>query len=270
METHVRVSEDAPIYITANALMSSEVTLEAALQIAKEAGVDGFELRQELLPQTMPNDKVRDLRTQLELFPSPPVYSTPQPLFSKGHFDPEPVLQTLNGAYSFGCRMVKFSPGEIIPGIPLAGALNAFQTLLSIWQDNTPNVVIMVENDQSAASGNLATWVNLFEQANEVGCPLGLTFDLGNWICVGSSPLQAAHLLGSFVAYIHAKSVECKDGTCISLPIHAADVQYPALAYLPAAVPRAIEFPITAANRTALITTVSIYISWLRSGNFAL
>ena len=157
-----------------------------------------------------------------------------------------------------------------MPGIPLAGALNAFQTLLSVWQENTPDVVIMVENDQSAASSDLTKWVSLFEQAHEVGCPIGLTFDLGNWLCVGSNPLQAAQLLGSSVAYIHAKSVECKDEACISLPIHAASMQYPGLAYLPAAAPRAIEFPITAANRTALISTVQIYISWLRSGNFAL
>ncbi|HET9920094.1 MAG TPA: TIM barrel protein [Ktedonobacteraceae bacterium] len=270
MEKQEQLSENAPIYITANTLMSDDVSLEAALHIAKEAGADGFELRRELLPAMMPDDRVSDLRTQLEMFPSPPIYSTPQPLFNKGHFDPEPVLQTLNEAYAFGCRMVKFSPGEIVPGIPLAGALTAFQKLLSVWQANTPDIVVMVENDQSAASGELATWVRLFEQANEVGCPIGLTFDLGNWLCVGSDPLQAAQLLGNYVSYIHAKSVECKDGICISLPIQTASTPYPGLAYLPVAAPRAIEFPVKAANRAALITTVQSYLSWLRSGNFAL
>ena len=35
------------IYVTANSLMSKDVPLESAVQIAKDAGADGFELRRD-------------------------------------------------------------------------------------------------------------------------------------------------------------------------------------------------------------------------------
>src|SRR5690348_11990605 len=40
--------EGAPIYVTANSLMNDDITLTAAIQIAREAGAEGFELRREL------------------------------------------------------------------------------------------------------------------------------------------------------------------------------------------------------------------------------
>ena len=45
--------EGAPIYVTANALMNDAITLSAAMEIARAAGADGFELRRELLPPTL-------------------------------------------------------------------------------------------------------------------------------------------------------------------------------------------------------------------------
>jgi sugar phosphate isomerase/epimerase len=97
-----------------------------------------------------------------------------------------------------------------------------------------------------------------------------MTFDLGNWTCVGSDAMQAAQRLGRYVAYVHAKAVERKDGQCISQPFRRASTPYPALAYLPPEAPRAIEFPVVGENHEAVSATLRTYIIQLRSGNFVL
>ncbi len=78
------------------------------MQIAKDARADGFELRPELLPPTMQLSEVQNLRLHLEMFSSPPIYSTPHSIFNEGRFECEPLE-----AHSLDCRLVKFSPLEV-------------------------------------------------------------------------------------------------------------------------------------------------------------
>ena len=75
--------EGAPIYVTANALMNDDITLSAAIEIARAAGADGFERRRELLPPTIQPNEIQDLRSQLQTFAIPPAYSIPLPLSRK-------------------------------------------------------------------------------------------------------------------------------------------------------------------------------------------
>lgn len=260
-ETHVPL-----IYVTANSLMSKDVSLESALQLAKDAGADGFELRSELLPSGMQSSEVQRLRLQLEQFLAPPAYSVPRPLFDEGRLQGDFLRQVLAEARSFGCHFVKFPPFGKVPAESEFAALN---TLLSALPQETPHMKIMLENDQTAASAQLAQWVRFFEQAAVFNCPLGMTFDLGNWDCVGVDATEAAQLLGRFAAYIHAKSVEFKDHHWISRPISFSSTPHPALLYLASDAPRAIEFPIAAPDRDTLITSLHTYITWLRAGSFA-
>ena len=257
--------EGAPIYVTANSLMNDDITLNAAIQIARVAGADGFELRRELLPPTMQANETQDIRSQLQTFPSPPTYSIPLPLCKQGRFEPEPLLHALAEAQAFGCRLVKFSPIGMEPGENNFAWLSELRSLL---RSAAADLVVTVENDQGAASGNLELWQSFFEQARAVECPIWMTFDLGNWTCVGSDPIQAAQRLGRYVAYVHAKAVERKDGQCISRPFRTASAPHPALAYLPPDAPRAIEFPLAGEDHEAVSTTLRTYIIWLRSGNF--
>lgn len=257
--------EGAPIYVTANSLMNDDITLNAAIQIARAAGADGFELRRELLPLAMQSAEIQHVRSQLQMFRSPPTYSKPLPLFNKGYFEREPLLQALIEAHAFGCHLVKFSPIGMEPGESTFAGLSELRSLL---QSEATDLVVTVENDQSAASGDLELWESFFEQATALECPIWMTFDLGNLTCVGRDPVQAAQRLGRYVAYIHAKSVERQDQQCISGPIHMTSSAHPALAYLPSYVPRAIEFPITAETHDAVSTILRTYIAWLRSGNF--
>lgn len=257
--------EGAPIYVTANSLMNDDITLNAAIQIARAAGADGFELRRELLPPTMQPNETQDIRSQLQTFPFPPVYSIPLPLCKQGRFEPEPLLHALAEAQAFGCRLVKFSPIGMEPGENNFAWLSELRSLL---RSAAADLVVTVENDQGAASGNLELWQSFFEQATAQECPIWMTFDLGNFTCVGRDPVQAAQRLGRYVAYIHAKSVQRQDGQWISTPIRMNSSFHPALAYLPLQAPRAIEFPITAETHDALSTILRTYFTWLRSGNF--
>ena len=254
------------IYITANSLMSKDVPLESAMQIAKDAGADGFELRRELLPSGMQPFEVQGLRLQLEQFRSPPAYSVPEPLFEEGRLQRDFLLQVLAEARAFGCHFVKFSPFGKVPD---ASEFAALTTILAALQQEAPYIKVMIENDQTAASGQLELWVRFFEQARDFKCPIGMTFDLGNWDCVGVEATGAAQLLGNAVAYVHVKSVEFKDNRWVSRPIHFSAMPHPALLYLAATAPRAIEFPVAAANRADLITRLHTYITWLRAGSFA-
>ncbi len=252
------------IYVTMNALMTDHVTLDSALRMAREAGADGVELRHELLAHPLLKD-LHHLRSQLERFPFPPVYSTPHTFFSDGHVLWQPILHILAEAQLLDCHVVKFSAGT------LSTDEVAFAALLAPpdrWQNQFPNMKVTIENDQSSASGNIANWELFFERATMLTRPIWMTFDLGNWTCVGCDVMQAARALGRYVAYIHVKAVEQKDGQCISQPIHAASTPHPALAYLPSDVPRSIEFPITESDEDSAIAALRAYITLVRSGNF--
>lgn len=261
-EVAVRVSL---VYVTANSLMSKDISLEDAIHVAKDAGADGFELRRELLPTNMQPSEIQDVHSLLEKFPTPPAYSVPSPLFAEGRLKRDFILQALDEARSFGCQLVKFSPIGMEPGNDEFTALTA---LLSQWQQEAPAMRVMVENDQTVASGSLEQWIRFFEQAANFKCPIGMTFDVGNWDCVGVNAVEAAHALGRFAAYIHAKSVERKDGQWIAQPIRPSSSPHPVLKYIAPNVPRAIEFPVASAERTMLIKTLHAYIVQIRSGDF--
>lgn len=110
-----RSTTDPAIYVTANALMTGAVTLDGAIQIAKEAGADGFELRPELLPLPLPPALGEHIRLQLQQFSSPPAYSLPRSIFTDGAFERKPLLQGLGEVRSLGCRLVKFSSLGVDP-----------------------------------------------------------------------------------------------------------------------------------------------------------
>src|SRR2546421_11781803 len=103
-----RPTTDPAIYVTANALITGTVTLDAAIQIAKEAGTDGFELRRELLPLPLPPAMKEHIRLQLQHFSSPPAFSLPRPIFTEGSFERAPLLHSLGEGRSFALHLEKF------------------------------------------------------------------------------------------------------------------------------------------------------------------
>lgn len=257
------VFQTAPVYVTANSLMSDGISLEFALRAAKDAGADGFEVRRELLPQGLQANDSRKLRSLLVGFRSPPIYSTPQALFSERGLRIDVLEQTLLEAHLLGCMLVKFSPGSMNFGGSEAAAP------FSALHNTFPDLTITIENDQNPEHSKSTDWARFFEQITAWNVPLWMTFDLGNWFCNGRDPITAARDLAPYIIYIHTKAVTRKGGRCSSEPLRPASTPHAALAYLPADVPRAIEFPIVGSSRNALVETLRVYITWLRSGNFS-
>ncbi len=253
-----------PIYVTANSLVNERVSLRGAIEIARNAGVDGFEVRRELLPARLDGSEVEAVRQRLQVFPSAAAYSIPLPLFREGRFEHEPLQHALMEARAFGCQLVKFSPLGVERG---ESAFAGLDDLCTLVREEAADMMVTVENDQSLVSGDLDQWTRFFERVPER--LIRMTFDLGNWLCVGGDPLQAAQRLGRYVTYIHAKSVEPRAGQCIAQPIRAAATMHPAFAYLPGNVPRAIEFPISAGTGDETSSALRSYVNLLRSGNFA-
>lgn len=262
MQQRDTILPHAPIYVTANSLMNEGVSLRFAMRAAQDAGADGFEIRRELLPQDIQADDVRELRSQLADFRLPPIYSTPQALFSNKGIRVGVLEQTLREASSLGCTLVKFAPGSMNFGGRAAATFSSMQNTF-------PDLRVTIENDQDPEHSKSAHWARFFERMTAWNCPLWMTFDVGNWLCNGSDPIVAARELAPYVIYIHAKAIAQKDGECTSEPLRPASTRHAALAYLPADVPRAIEFPIVGSDDDALVERLRMYIAWLRSGNFS-
>lgn len=123
--------EGPPIYVTANTLVSDSIQFADAMQIAQDAGADGFELRRELLPLTMQPTEIQGIRSQLQRFRSPPAYSKPLPLFNKGRFEREPLLQALLEARTFACHLVKFASIGMAPGKCCQGTTRSIRAYFS-------------------------------------------------------------------------------------------------------------------------------------------
>jgi hypothetical protein len=68
---------------------------------------------------------------------------------------------------------------------------------------------------------------------------------------------------------MHVKLVARQNNQWVSVPVGPASIPHPVLAYLPASVPRAIEFPLMGKTDEELHRSLSTYISWLRAGKFA-
>lgn len=257
-----------PIYITASALTTSSVSLDDAVRIAAAAGADGFELRSELLPAPTAGLDASTRQLLVQSFHGHLHFSTPVALFPEMTFNRPAVEAALATASLLDCALVKFAPGILPdPNSPEAGSLTA---VLREWNERAPSLQITLENDQTPASGDPAQWARFLGGIRRQGARLGMTFDLGNWTCVGVDVEAAARLLAPHVVYIHAKAVARVGDQWASRPIRPASTMYPPLVLLPQEVARAIEFPVGGSTADGVVSALQRAISLLRSGRFVL
>lgn len=268
-------SSAVPIYIAANALAGPALPFDTAMLVARNAGADGFEVRRELLPPIDCFDPAR-LRHLLAAFPAPPHYSAPIGLFEDGIVQRDALVQLVSEAQSLGCVLAKCGLGTLTALDHRA--LDGLRGALAACEQAAPDVLLAVENDQMPPSGRLDLWIQLFDAIHVGGHTTGMTFDVGNWTCVGVDVTAAARALGSEVRYVHIKRAQRAGSGWQSLPVRPADTLYPALTAIRMDVPRAIEYPLIGVDidtdvKTDIDTitaTAAAAVALVRSGHFTL
>ncbi|HBV38727.1 MAG TPA: xylose isomerase [Erwinia sp.] len=217
---------------------------QAVVPIVAAAGADGIEIRRELFSEA----EIRQLSTLGQAISEAGLaafYSVPEALYTeKGALNPN-LDNHLNEAKQLNARLIKYSLGHYQPG-----------SSASPLRDGLP-LTLVVENDQTDC-GTLAALAPYFSDT----APVGMTFDMGNWLWVGDSPTQAAKQLASFVSYVHVKAATLSDGGWRAIALNEADNLWrETLALLPADVPRGIEFPLEGDD---LVAVTRHYVDLLR------
>lgn len=201
-----------------------------------EAGVTRMELREELF--TGREDLValgEAIRSQgLEC-----LYSAPLELWLDGQNAPNPELEpTLQRATACGAPWLKVSLGHLTEDSDIA----ALADLLARY-----DVHLLVENDQTPQGGRLEPLVRFFARIDALQMPIGMTFDIGNWLWQAQSASAAAQQLGRYVEYVHCKAVSRNTaGKLIAVPPRQTDLHLweQLLKHMPLGLPRAVEYPL--------------------------
>lgn len=272
-------SRAAAVYIAANALADPALPLDTAVNVARHAGADGFEARRELLPSPNRLDYDR-IRRLLATLPAAPHFSAPIALFADGIVQRNALVRLVSEARSLGCVLAKCGLGTL--STLDHRVLDGLREALAACSQAAPDVALTVENDQLPPSGRLDLWTQLFAAIHASGQTTGMTFDMGNWACVGVDAMVAARALGSEVRYVHVKRVELVGNGWQSLPVRPSGTICPALTTMRADVPRAIEYPLIGAEiamgaRTATdiipasaTAAAMAAVTLVRSGHFSL
>lgn len=240
-------TSDAPATLVATSAYGHEAIAAhdhtAVLSWLAAAGADGVEIRRELLPPDFADfiglgQACADLGLAI-------VYSAPERLWEVDQFatylDKQLIEATALGAVAVKIPMGHYPGGSQVDWAALRERLAAAPPLL-------------IENDQTPEGGTLEPLAACFEDAASAGCPLGMTFDIGNWLWTGNDPLAAAKRLGPFVRYLHCKGVVCdQEHLRASVPDDGELAAWcTLLTHLPTQVPRTIEYPLQGQDLAAI------------------
>lgn len=212
---------------------------DAFISLLAASGASRIELREELFTHEDFPSLARSIKAQgLEC-----LYSAPLELWLQDQSRPNPELEaTLVRAQACGAQWLKVSLGHFTHECDLEG-LGA--------QLARHGVQLLVENDQTAHGGIIAPFCDFFAQVQLLDLNIAMTFDVGNWQWQAQNVLSAAQQLGCYVHYVHFKAVtRTASGKCVAIPPLEADLPEwrAVLAYMPEAVPRAIEYPLQGAD----------------------
>lgn len=227
---------------------------------AARAGANGFEVRRELFGDDADAapDALRQLGDEIRALGLWAVFSTPATLFADdGALDLDALNLALDEAAALDARIVKLQLGGTQTGTATdAATLDRALTAIS-----TSGAQVVVENGQLRAGGTIDAFASLFSALPEAPRALTMTFDTGNWLWAGETPLDAAARLTPYVTYVHCKAVTGEGARRFAVAPAADDAHFAALlAALPADVPRGIEFPFDPA---ALEADAAAKVAWL-------
>jgi sugar phosphate isomerase/epimerase len=233
------------IYIVARTLIAPRRPLPRVISAALEAGADGVELPQAVVPMLMNPDDIEDLPQ----FNAPPVLDAMQPLFADSQVRHDALLTTVLQAHALGCRLVTFPLGDV-SGLT-SETLDSLRVTLNIAYTDAPGVQVAVANDRAPAMAGASVLPWLLDQAAEWEHPMRLTFDLDNWIAMGIDAVRAAKELGRYVVHIRVGQNALESSTLREeLPLARV------LELLPANAPRALVPDETTADHAQLVAVL--------------
>ncbi|SDG45674.1 Xylose isomerase-like TIM barrel [Onishia taeanensis] len=214
----------------------------AILPWLKAAGANGVEVRRELLPEGF--DDFEALGEACAEQSLGLIYSAADALWHGDSLAPG-LMTRLEESRRLGAAAVKFSLGQYASDASPSPRADAWQRLnQQLEQPKTP--LLLVENDQTQDGGTIAPLAATLADAEAAGCPLYMTFDIGNWHWVGADPLAAAERLGPYVRYLHCKGVVFGQGRPHASVPDAEELKgwQGLMAHFPQGVTRAIEYPL--------------------------
>jgi sugar phosphate isomerase/epimerase len=227
-----------PVVISLSSFGATEVKRQGQawfVNVVRNAGADGVEIRSELLSQP-------DVELPLiakHCIGLKTIYSCAEPLFSpEGDLADGSLEQAVRNARAIGAEVIKFSIGGGAKAAP--GHIRRLADSL-----RGSALPVLIENDQSNAAGSVCQLQRFFRKASDHGLDLGMTFDMGNWHWAGECPLIAAAQFSDRIQYVHTKGVIKQATRWIAVPI--ANSQSPwksILDAMPANCPWAVEFPL--------------------------
>jgi sugar phosphate isomerase/epimerase len=204
-----------------------------------EAGVTRIELREELFVEPPSHEALAQLAADIRTQGLECLYSAPLELWLEGQTQPNPELEpTLRRAAASGAAWLKVSLGHLCEDSDIAGLADCLAR---------HDVHLLVENDQTPQGGRIEPFTRFFSRIDALRLPIGMTFDIGNWMWQEQSANDAAQQLGRYVEYVHCKAVSRNAvGKLIAVPPRQADLHLweQLLKHMPAGLPRAVEYPL--------------------------
>jgi sugar phosphate isomerase/epimerase len=201
-----------------------------------EAGVTRIELREELFNG---REDLAALGEAIHAQGLECLYSAPLELWLDGQRQPNPALEpTLQRASTCGAAWLKVSLGHLTEDSDVASLADRLARY---------DVHLLVENDQTPQGGRIEPFIDFFARVEALQMPIGMTFDIGNWMWQEQQVCAAARLLGRFVEYVHCKAVvRSPAGKLIAVPPTPSDLRQweQLLKHMSAGLPRAVEYPL--------------------------
>lgn len=204
-----------------------------------EAGVTRIELREELFTGDLARQDLPALAEAIRSQGLECLYSAPLELWLEGQNLPNPELQpTLQRAAACGAAWLKVSLGHLSEDSDVAALADRLAH---------HDVHLLVENDQTPQGGRIEPFIDFFARIDALQMPIGMTFDIGNWMWQEQSASAAAQQLGRYVEYLHCKAVSRNAaGKLVAVPPRQTDLHLweQLLKHMPVGVPRAVEYPL--------------------------
>jgi sugar phosphate isomerase/epimerase len=206
------------------------------IPLLKDAGVTRIELREELFSG---REDLAALGEAIRAHGLECLYSAPLELWLEGQRQPDPALEpTLQRASACGAAWLKVSLGHLTEDSDVAALADCLARY---------DVHLLVENDQTPQGGRIEPFIDFFARVDALQMPIGMTFDIGNWMWQEQSASSAARQLGRFVEYVHCKAVVRNPaGKLVAVTPEPTDLHQweQLLKHMPSGLPRAVEYPL--------------------------